>query len=142
MSKNLSQNVKITKVHAYEGAAGSTHYSDILDMAGFEGVVFLASIGTAAANNGVAVQQDTDVLGGTMADLEGSKILSDATQTDFVTELIKPTERYVRLSVLRGTSTTIEAMWAIQYGPRKAPVENDTTTQAHEVHASPDEGTA
>jgi len=139
---NEKQNVKITKVHAYESAAGSTHYSDILDMAGFEGVVFVASIGTAAANNGVNAQQDTDAAGGTMADLEGTKILSDATQTDFVLDIYRPTERYVRLAVLRGTSTTIEAVWAIQYGAHKMPTDNDTAAQASEVHASPAEGTA
>ena len=140
---NLSQNVKITKVHAYEGAAGSDHYSDILDMAGWDGVVFLASIGTAAANNGVNAEQDTDSAFGTdPQDLEGTKILSDATQTDFVLDIYRPTERYVRLQIIRGTSTTIEAVWAIQYQGRYMPVENDTAAQAHEVHASPAEGTA
>ncbi len=139
---NLSQNVKVTKVHAYEGAAGSDHNTDILDMASWDGVMWIGSIGTAAANNGIKAQQDTDVAGGTMADLEGTKILSDATQTDFVLDLYRPTERYVRAVIIRGTSTTIESVWAIQYRGRKAPVENDTTAQAHEVHASPAEGTA
>jgi hypothetical protein len=139
---NLSSQVKVTKVHATEGAAAATHYSDIVDMANWDGVVFLASIGTAAADNGVNAQQDTDAAGGTMADLEGTKILSDATQTDFVLDLYRPKERYVRLAVLRCTSTTIEAVWAIQYRGRSMPVDNDTTAQAAEVHASPAEGTA
>ena len=139
---NMKQNVKVTKVHAYESTAGADHYSDIVDMANFEGVVFLASIGTAAANNGVKAQQDTDAAGGTMADLEGTKILSDATQVDFVLDVYRPRERYVRCAVIRGTSTTIEAVWAIQYGAHAMPTDNDTTTQASEVHASPAEGTA
>lgn len=139
---NLSQNVLITKVHAAEGAAASTHYSDVVDMANWDGVVFLVSIGTAAANNGVKAQQDTDSAMGTVADLEGTQILSDGTQTEFVLDIYKPRDRYVRCAVLRGTSTTIEAIWAIQYKGSKMPTDNNTATQAAEVHASPAEGTA
>lgn len=139
---NLSEVVKITKVHAAEGAAAATHYSDIVDMADWDGVIFLASIGTAATNNGVKAQQDTDSAGATMADLEGTSILSDGTQTDFVLDIYRPSERYVRLAVLRGVSSTIESMWAIQYRGRKMPVDNETTAQAAEMHASPAEGTA
>lgn len=139
---NLSTDVKVTKVHAYESTAAATHYSDILDMSGYEGVVFIASMGSAAADIGVNAQQDTDPAGGTMADLAGTKILSDATQKNFVLDLYRPTERYVRLAVLRGTTSTIEAIWAIQYGPRLKPVDNTTAAQATEVHASPAEGTA
>jgi hypothetical protein len=141
--KNFVTNFKITKVHAAEGAAAADHYSDVVDMAGWDGAVFLVSIGSAASNNGANLEQDTASGFGTdPQDLEGTKILSDGTQTDFVLEVYRPTDRYVRCQVIRGTSTTIEAIWCIQYRGRKMPVDNNGTYQAAEVHASPDEGTA
>lgn len=139
---NLSKNVKVTKVKAYQAANTTTITSDEVDMANWDGVVFLASIGTAAANNGVKAQQDTVTGMGSAADLEGTSILSDATQTDFVLDIYRPREQFVRCAVVRGTSTTIESVWAIQYRGRKSPVDNDGTYQATETHASPAEGTA
>ena len=140
--KNLSKNSKITKLDATQGAAASDYNGGILDMQGYEGVVFLASLGTAAADNGLKVQQGAASNLSDAADLLGTQLLSDGTQTDLVTEIIKPLERYVRPVVIRGTSSTIEAIWAIQYGNRKGAVNNATTAQAVEIHSSPAEGTA
>jgi hypothetical protein len=41
-----------------------------------------------------------------------------------------------------GATTTVEAVWAILYGPKSTPVTNVTAAQAAEFHQSPDEGTA
>lgn len=139
---NLSKNVKITKVKATQAANTTTINSDAVDMQGWDGVTFLASIGTAAVDNGVKAQQDTASGMGSAADLANTKILSDGVQTDFVLDIYKPQERYVRCAVLRATSTTIEAVWAIQYRGIKKPVSNATAAQATELHASPAEGTA
>jgi len=139
---NLSKAVKITKVADYAAANTTDVNATRVDMAGYESVVFLASIGTAAANNGVKVQQDTATGMGSAADLEDSQLLSDGTQTEFVVEVYRPRERYVRLVVERGTSTTVEAVWAIQYGTRVLPIDNETAAQAYELNIEPDEGTA
>jgi len=138
----LSENVKITKIKAYQAANTTTITSDEVDMEGFEGVIFIADGGTAAANTGIKGRQDTATGMGTADDLEGTSNLSDATQTDMVLDIFRPQERFLDCQVLRGTSTTIEAVWAIQYGAKKAPVDNETTAQAYELHVSPDEGTA
>jgi hypothetical protein len=141
---NLSKNVKITRLAAYQGAAGSDYTSAAaVNMADYEGCLFIASIGTAAANNGMKILQSSDNGSvDTFADLEGSKVLSDATQTQFAIDIYRPQEQYLRPTIIRGTSTTIESVWAIQYGPKKAPVTNTSTTLAAETHVSPDEGTA
>jgi hypothetical protein len=134
--------VLITKVKAAAAADTTAVNSDILDMSGWDGVVFLASVGTANAGNYMKAQQDTDSAGGTMADLEGTKV--GVSKTDMVLDLYRPTERYVRAVITRGASATVEAIWAIQYKGRKGAqlANNVTTAQAAEVHASPAEGTA
>lgn len=138
----LSENIKITKIKAYQAANTTTITSDEVDMEGFEGVIFVASVGTAAANNGIKARQDTATGMGSAADLENTSNLSDATQTDLVLDIFRPQERFLDCQVLRGTSTTIEAVWAIQYGAKKGPIDNETDAQAYELHVSPDEGTA
>lgn len=138
----LSENVKITKVADHSTAATSAVNSTYVDMAGFEGVMFVTSFGTAAANNTVNAAQ-CDTTGGTYADLEGTSVTSGTSDEDVWVDVYKPTDRYVRLEAARGTSSTLESIWAIQYGARKAPVDNTTSgTIAGELHATPDEGTA
>ncbi len=139
---NLGKAVKITKVKLTVATGTTTINSDIVDMQGYDGVLFLASIGTAAADNGVKAQQGAASNMSDAADLAGTKILSDATQKEFVLDIYRPLERYMRLAVIRPTTTTIEAVWAIQYQGNKKPVSNVTTAQATEVHVSPAEGTA
>jgi len=141
---NITSNLKITKVEATAGAATSAVETDAVDMAGFEAVAFLASLGTAAANNSVKAQQSNDAAGSPddWSDLEGSAVDSASGVTDLVTEVYRPTKRYVRAVVTRGTSSTVEAVWAIQSGAAVAPVTNTSATQAVGLVAGPAEGTA
>lgn len=139
---NLSKHVKVIKISATVASGTTDVNGAVVDTQGFDGVVFLASLGTAANNNGVKAQQGQQSNLGDAADLAGSKVLSDGTQTDLLLEVHKPMERYVRPVVVRGTASTVEAIWAILYSPTKLPVDNATAAQAVELHISPDEGTA
>ena len=139
---NLSSNVKITKVSDYAGAATSAINSASVDMSGYTGVLFIGSFGTAAANNTMNAAQGADD-SADWVDLEGTSVSSGTSDEDVWIDVFRPTDRYVRAEVARGTSTTMETIWAIQYGPRKAPVDNTTSgTITGELHASPAEGTA
>lgn len=139
---NLSSNVKITKVADYAAAATSAINSASVDMSGWTGVLFIGSFGTAAANNTINAAQGADD-SSDWEDLEGTSVASGTSDEDVWIDVFRPTDQYVRAEVARGTSTTLETIWAIQYGPRKAPVDNTTTgTIIGEVHASPAEGTA
>lgn len=145
MFNQLGKNVKVTKLAATQSGAASTYSgASSVDMSGFEGVIFLVSLGTAATDNGVKAQQSSDDgSSDAFADLEGTKVLSDGTETDLVLAIHRPRERYLKPIVLRGTSSTVEAIWAVQYGARKMPIDNDSpTAQAAENHVSPAEGTA
>lgn len=139
---NLSNNVKITKVSAAVATGTTTINSNPVDMQGYDGVVFLASLGSAAANNGLKAQQGQASNLSDAADLAGTLVSSNGTQTDLVLEVFRPQERYLRAAVVRGTTTTIEAIWAIQYAGSKMPINNVTAAQAAEIWASPAEGTA
>lgn len=139
----LLDKIKITKTHDEVTAGTSDSNGATIDMQGYEGVIFLAVLGTPADDNGIKAQQDSASGMGTAADLLGSQVLSDATETVVAVQIHKPRERYVRSVVVRGTSTTVPAGFAIQYGPRTLPVDNDALTDvAAESHVSPAEGTA
>lgn len=139
----LLEDVKIIKTFDEVTAATSAANGTTIDTAGAEGVIFVTILGTAAANNGVKVQQDSASGMGTAADLLGSQVLSDATETTIVVQVHKPRERYVRPVCVRGTSTTVPGGFAIVYGLRTKPYDNDSQTDvAAEVHVSPAEGTA
>lgn len=139
----LSSYVKITKVADHSTANTTDVTATEVDMAGYEGVLFLSSFGTAAANNTMKAQQDTVTGMGSAADLLGTSVASGTSDEDVWIDVFRPRERFVRVVGLRGTSTTMESIWAIQYGGRKQPVDNTTTgTIAGEAHVSPAEGTA
>ena len=139
----LSENVKIVLAKAAQSAATTEVLSDIIDMAGFEGVVFRTRFGTANAGNYIKVKQDTDAAGGTMTDLAGTKVTSGASDEGVAIDINRPQKRYLQLSATRTVSSTLGEVWADLYGPVKAPVVSALTgTLAIEAHVSPAEGTA
>ena len=138
---NLSSNVKITKVQDHTTAGTSAVNSDSVDMSGYEGVLFMTSFGTAAADNTLNGAQSADDV--SFADLLGSMVTPDATTEDLWLDVHKPIDRYVRCEIVRGTSSTLESIWAIQYHSRKALVDNNTIgTIEGEVNSGGVEGTA
>ncbi len=150
MGINLGKNAKVsTAVTSAAGVAGTADINgSIIDMAGFDSVMAIVRMGVITANAVTSIkwQQDTDAAGGTMADLEGTAmtIADDDDDQIFVTELVKPQERYVRLVVDRGTANAVVASAEyIRYSARKAPVvQNVTDLVTYELNVSPAEGTA
>jgi hypothetical protein len=140
-----SDNVKITKIKAAV-ATGTTTQTATVDMQGYDGVIFMASLGTPSTTVGVKVGQGAASNGSDASDLAGSKQLSDGTITDFVSDLIRPDPalgRYLTLSIIRATNTTtVESAWAILYKSRSVPVTNASTTQAVKKQLTPALGTA
>jgi len=138
----LSNHVKITKVADHSAADTTAVNSTGVDMAGYEGVLFVTSFGTANANNTVNAAQGL-TSGGTYDDLLGSSVASGTSDEDVWIDVYRPRDRFVRLEAARGTSSTLESIWAVQYGGRKQPVDNTTSgTIIGEAHVSPAEGTA
>lgn len=136
---NLLPNVKVTKCADYAGAGTTTIDGTEIDMAGWDGVMFIASVGTSAAGNYLEAKQYPATGGSGAALLEGSK--AGASKTDMVLDIYRPQERFVTAHVVLGTSSTCEGIWAIQYKGLKGAQTNITTDQGATMIASPDEGT-
>jgi len=142
---NLSKHVKFRKVADPTDAGTGAVNSTAVDMAGYDGVLFLTSIGTANANNTINAAQGAQANGGDAADLEGTKVTPGDDNSGAWLDVYKPADRYVRLEVARGASTTVGDIWAILYQGRILPeaAANLVTDELiGELHISPDEGTA
>lgn len=135
--------VKIDAVHS-AATDNATDYGTILDMSGYEGVMFIASVLKGEAYSlDMKVQQDTDSAMATAADLAGTLVAIDpAVGSDGfgIVDVYRPLERYVRVGVVAADATTPKAVHiiAIRYGAHNKPVSNTNA----EFHASPAEGTA
>lgn len=139
----LLNKIAIKKAVSYTSAAASNVNGDVIDTANAESALFVVRFGTAAANNTVKVQQGALADGSDMADLEGSQVSVGASDEIVAVEIVKPRERYLRVVVLRGTSSTIEAGFALVGGLRLMPADNaEAGTIASEKLISPPEGTA
>lgn len=140
---NLSNAVKINAGIANTSSGTSSINGATIDMANYEGVLFVIKFGTAAADNTIKAQQDTASGMGTAADLAGTSVGVGSSDEIVWLDLYRPQERYVRMVAARGTATTIEWGMAIQYGPRVQPVDNAVAGTIYgELHISPSEGTA
>lgn len=140
--KNLLNSAKLVKVADHSASGTSAVTSAIVDTAGYQGVVFLTSLGTADATNTIKVQQNTANQTTGMADLAGTSITSGTTDEDLIIEIHKPAERYLQAVVARGAASTCESIWAVLYGgDAGASVNSVAGTQIAEVHVTPAEGT-
>jgi len=142
----LSDCVKITKC-ADHTTAGTTDVEGLgVDMTGYDGVLFVTSFGTANANNSVEAQV-SDAVGGTYAALTGTLVASGTSDEDVWLDITggvaDATKPWIKLHVERGTSSTLESIWAIQYKARSLPIDNTISgTIIGEQHNRPIEGTA
>ncbi len=140
---NLSTNTRYREGAATTAAGTTTINGAEVDMVGYEGVLWICKFGTAATDNQLKAQQDTVTGMAGAADLLGTLTTVGASDEIVYLDLYRPLERFVRVVVLRGTSTTIDWCVAIQYGPMKGPVDNDVAgTIAGELHIGLAEGTA
>jgi hypothetical protein len=143
MHQSLSKAVKLIKVADHSAAAQAAVTSATVDTAGYAGVLFMTSFSVAAADNTLKAQQDSAAAMGGAADLLGSSVASGTSDEDVWIDVYAPQERYVRVVAARGTSSTLESIWAILYGAAVEPVSNVLSgTTIGETNYSPAEGTA
>lgn len=147
--QNLLKDIKVTRVLNAVAAGTSNQNSSVLDMSGWDGVLFVAALGalTATQVTGLKAQQGSASNLSDAADLIGTGVgpLADGDSNKCLAlDIYRPQERYVRCVLTRGTANAvIDGVVAIQYRGRKSPVTQDTTTlAASESHVSPAEGTA
>ena len=147
---NLASEIKITRVQNGAAAATSDLNGSSVNMVGFEGVMFVALLGTLSATQVTSLKAQmssddggsdafADILGtdsGNMADDDDDQVI--------VLDIYRPVEQYVRPVLLRGTgNAVVDGIVATQYGPGKKPTINDASSVfGTEIHASPAAGTA
>jgi len=148
MSSELNSRIKITRVLNSVVAGITDQNSSAVDMAGFDGVLFIALFGalTATQVTQIKAQQDVSSGMGAAADLLGSNVgpLADTDGNKcLVLDIKKPLERYVRCVVDRGTANAvIDGVIAIQYGAGAHPTAHAASVAFAEAWGSPAEGTA
>lgn len=136
---NLSKDIKITVVEAAAAAAQTELVTDVLDMSGYEGVMFIALTGDVA---------DTSVLTLTVKGNSANSVTTPTPVTQKATDaftagaatadskvlmvdVYKPALRYVFGSLTRTTANAIVGgIIAIQYGAKSKPTTQDATVIA------------
>lgn len=148
MGLELNSRIKITRVMNGVVAGTTSQNGSVLDMAGYDGVLFVALFGALTATQVTALkaQQDVSVGMGAAADLIGSLVgpLADGDGNKaLVLDVKSPRERYVRCVVNRLTANAvIDGVIAIQYGANAHPTAHAASVAFSETHGSPAEGTA
>lgn len=145
----ISEHALITRVMAAQAAGATAVNGTGVDMAGFDGVLFVAEMGAIVAGAVTALkaqQSDDDGVGDTYGDLTGTSVtIGDAGDGGvFWLDIINPEKRFVRPVLVRGTqNATIDGIVAYRYQAEKLPVtQAATATSAGELHFRPAEGTA
>lgn len=121
-------------------ATGTTTISSAAyDMTGFDGITFIVRLGSPASNNSIKVNQSS-TSGGSYTDLTGTSV-TGATNNAKAVSVFGPTKQFVKCSVVRGTTTTIDTLVAIQWkGKGVHPVAQSNLD--YEEWVAPAEGTA
>jgi hypothetical protein len=143
MARNRLGSDRYIKLQDHTTAATAAVNSDIVDIAGYQGVVFMTSVSTANATNSIKVQGNTANQTTGMTDLANTSIASGTNLNDLIIECHKPQFRYLRVVATRGASTTLESVWAHLYGGRGDSDRNNVTAvQTSELHVGAAAGTA
>jgi len=123
-NQRLSELIAIKKVKAYQTAGTSTITSDTVDMQSenADGVLFLTTFETAAADNILkATHSDDD---SSYSDVSGGAVVPGASDEVQFVDIVSPSKRYLRASCARGTSTVLGEIYALLYRRRRGPADN------------------
>lgn len=127
---NMSQCCRIDQVLGYYAAGTTKRTSAIVDMANFEGVIFIAELGTIIENGTLDVFVEQHTLNQTsgMARLATTTAhtvtAADAalTQSCIVVDVYKPRERYIQCNITPAAqNAVILGITAIRYNARNMP---------------------
>lgn len=140
---SLLNDAKWTQVSNGATAAQTELDSSILDMAGYDSVIFIATLGTVtdACVLGLAAQQNSVNSTSGMAQITNGPgtvnaaatfTASGSSNTILITDVFRPIQRYVRAALTRTTqNAVVNNIIAVQYNSRSLPV-----TQSASVLAS------
>lgn len=139
MLTSILKDCKITRVMNAVTAGQTSQDSSVLDMAGFDGVIFIALLNTVVDTcvltltakentaNSTSSPTPTSVTDGATAALTASGNSNNVLAVD----VVRPSKRYVFANLTRTTANaTIDGIIAIQYRTRNLPVTQPATLAA------------
>jgi hypothetical protein len=135
----FSDECKVSTFAAVATGTSTITQTTGLDMAGFDGALFLVRLGSPATDNNIRILQ-CDTVGGSYAEIAGTLVGNHATDNPLICDVLQPREQFLKYEVTRGTTTTIDSIVVVQYRARTRPVTQASGTQI-ERHYSPAEGT-
>ena len=142
---NFISNVKISRIEDGAVAGVTTLTSDVVDMSGFDGLVFLAALGD-VLDTGVNVlqAQQSDVGDGSgMVNIAASVVsftagASDADNKLMLLEIARPTKRFLRVTLARSVANTVlDGIFSFQSSPAEAPVTQHSSVLVKGFELSP-----
>jgi hypothetical protein len=125
---NLTKDFLFTYVEPASAAAQTALDSDAVDMANFDAVLFVATIASIAITGVVTVQaQGRNETTDAWADLTGATVTRTAvgaeTNITMALEIIRPRQRYVRVTVTRATANAaLSSIVAMQKAKGRVPL--------------------
>jgi hypothetical protein len=146
--QNLGKNIQIDQVLGYFAAGTTAKSSAILDMSGYDGVIFVAGVGTIIEDGTIHLQVEQDEVNaaGGMAALAGTAaytvLAADAlkTQSCLWVDVYRPGKQFVRATLTPAVqNAVILGVIAIRYSGIKRPEVPTSTVLKATTLASPDE---
>lgn len=137
--QNLLKECKISRV-SNAAAAGTTEVlSSVLDMTGYDGVIFIALLGDVTINSVLTLTAKGNTASSTSSPAPVTQKATDAytaTATDadnklLAVDVVKPQTRYIFASLTRAAANAVvDGIIAIQYQSRSKPQSLDSTVLA------------
>ena len=126
MQSFLSECVGIKRLKAVtaDGTTAAVSASVDLQAEKADGVLFLSSFQTPAADNILKAQVSDD--DSTFTDVSGGTVAPGASDETQFADVLSPSKRYARASCARGTSTVLGDIYALLYRLRQQPYDNTT----------------
>lgn len=134
---NLLKNLKVTVVNGAAVAGTSAVNSTIIDMAGYDGVMFVAVTGAFTTGTVVSLKAQQNTVNSTsgMADITNAATppFTSAAGAEslggFVLDVYRPQQEFLRAVLTRTTANAVlDSIIAIQYCGNKHPDVQDVTT--------------
>ena len=141
---SLARNVAVDRVLNAVAAGTTDVNSTSVDMEGFETATFVVSFGTITATAVTSIQIDHSSDNTNWNAVASSKVTVPDTASNkmAITETVRPTLRYVRCTVDRGTANAvIDGIVAVRSNSRKAPVTQGATVQGTTIIVGSTTGT-
>ena len=141
---SLLKNVKVAYVAGAAAAAQTEVLSTVLDMTGYDGVMFIALLGDVTATSVLTLTAKGNTASSTSspspvtqkASTAFTAGASDADSTAIVVDVYDPAMRYVFASLTRTTANAVvNGIIAIQYTAEYVPTTQDVTVLASAIGA-------